>query len=120
MIPYLNLELFFSDIQRCEYFAFKGNGFCDDGNNIMECDYDGGDCCGNQVKHGHCTLCQCLDEEENQYASTGKKIFLRKHKICTKNDLISKYFLKLNGTVCVVKCMMDNVIKSREKQIAGM
>ena len=87
MIPYLNLELFFSDIQRCEYFAFKGNGFCDDGNNIMECDFDGGDCCGNQVKHGHCTLCQCLDEEENQYASTGKKIFLKKHKICTKNYL---------------------------------
>ena len=47
-------------------------------------------------------------------------IFLKKHKICTNNELISKYFLKLNGTVCVVKCMMDNVIKSRENQIAGM
>ena len=52
----------------------------------MECDFDGGDCCGNQVKHGHCTLCQCLDEEENQYASTGKKIFLIRYTY-TKNYL---------------------------------
>ena len=85
----------------------------------MECDFDGGDCCGNQVKHGHCTLCQCLDEEKNQYASTGKKILLKKH-VLKIIYVISKYFLKLNGAVCVIKCMMDNVIKSREKQIAGM
>ena len=62
---------YFSDIDRCKYFAFKGNGFCDDANNIPECDFDGGDCCGNDVKHGHCTSCQCLDEEEYKYANTG-------------------------------------------------
>ena len=58
----------------------------------MECDFDGGDCCGNQVKHGHCTLCQCLDEEENQYEFTGKKIFLKKHIRYVQRVLALCYF----------------------------
>ena len=50
-----------------------------------------------------------------------RKYFLKNIRYVLKMIyVISKYFLKLNGTVCVVKCMMDNVIKSREKQIAGM
>ena len=35
--------------------------FCDDGNNNPECDYDGGDCCGYNVKRNYCQFCQCLD-----------------------------------------------------------
>ena len=35
--------------------------FCDDGNNNPECDYDGGDCCGYNVKRDYCQFCQCLD-----------------------------------------------------------
>ena len=50
-----------------------------------------------------------------------RKYFLKNIRYVLKMIyVISKYFLKLNGAVCVVKCMMDNVIKSREKQIAGM
>ena len=51
-----------------------------------------------------------------------REYFLKKHirYVLKMIFVISKYFLKINGTVCVVKCMMDIVIKSREKQIAGM
>ena len=45
----------------CAKTNFKGDGFCDDGNNNGGCDWDGGDCCGSTVKKNFCTDCQCLD-----------------------------------------------------------
>ena len=60
-----------------------------------------------------------MKKKINMHPLVGK-YFFRKDKIYAKKDLISKYFPKLNGPVCAVKCMMDNVIKLREKQIAGM
>ena len=38
------------------YHPLVGNGFCDDGTNIAECEYDGGDCCSNpnMVGNGFC------------------------------------------------------------------
>ena len=42
------------------YHPLVGNGFCDDSTNIVECDYDGGDCCG-CVFTEHCDDCACLD-----------------------------------------------------------
>ena len=36
-----------------------GDGFCDDANNIEECDYDGGDCCGINVQKNFCVNCTC-------------------------------------------------------------
>ena len=38
-----------------------GDGYCDDVNNNLECNYDGGDCCGSNVNVQYCTECQCLD-----------------------------------------------------------
>ena len=37
-----------------------GNGFCNDETNNMECDYDGGDCCGTCVFLEYCSNCDCL------------------------------------------------------------
>ena len=37
-----------------------GNGFCNDETNNMECDYDGGDCCGTCVFTEYCSNCDCL------------------------------------------------------------
>ena len=37
------------------------DGYCDDINNNMDCNYDGGDCCGCNVNTAWCTECQCLD-----------------------------------------------------------
>ena len=35
------------------------DGFCDDANNIEECNYDGGDCCGINVQKNFCVNCTC-------------------------------------------------------------
>merc|ERR1711881_202267 len=52
--------------------VFKGDGYCDDGNNNCGCQYDGGDCCGKSGKNGnskdkfkYCTSCACKDPKVN-------------------------------------------------------
>ena len=44
----------------CEYPQWEGDGWCDDGNNNADCTFDGGDCCGDDVKKTFCTDCFCL------------------------------------------------------------
>ena len=36
-----------------------GDGECDDATNNAECGYDGGDCCGDDVKTDYCNECIC-------------------------------------------------------------
>ena len=38
---------------------FVGNGFCDDGLNTAECNFDAGDCCDPSANTDYCTICQC-------------------------------------------------------------
>merc|ERR1712088_42714 len=45
----------------CQYKQYKGDTYCDDGNNNKGCDWDGGDCCGPNVKKNYCKECKCLD-----------------------------------------------------------
>ena len=50
----------------CGVHMKKQDGYCDDANNNEECQFDGGDCCGSDVKYGKCDSdaengCQCLD-----------------------------------------------------------
>lgn len=45
----------------CEFPTFAGDSFCDDGNNHCGCDWDGGDCCGQESQYTYCTDCECLD-----------------------------------------------------------
>jgi len=47
----------------CEAAAWKGDGYCDDGNNNAGCDWDGGDCCNNNNPNWNdfCTDCKCLE-----------------------------------------------------------
>ena len=40
---------------------YKGDGFCDDINNVAGCDWDDGDCCGTSVATDYCNDCECLD-----------------------------------------------------------
>ena len=37
-----------------------GDGTCDDQNNHLQCNYDGGDCCGPNVNTDYCSQCLCL------------------------------------------------------------
>merc|ERR1711962_26814 len=41
----------------------QGDGECDDINNTEECQWDGGDCCGDNVVTDHCSACECLDPD---------------------------------------------------------
>ena len=54
----------------CPAADWTGDGFCDDSNNILECDYDGGDCCGSNVNTQFCTDCLCLSANQTSN-STG-------------------------------------------------
>ena len=47
----------------CEsmYFDYIGDGFCDDGNNNADCEYDGGDCCGLDINTDYCDECNCFE-----------------------------------------------------------
>ena len=46
---------------RCGEEAWKGDGLCDDFNNNPGCDFDGGDCCGDDVVTDYCAKCECLE-----------------------------------------------------------
>merc|ERR1711937_183813 len=45
----------------CGLPKYKGDGNCDDENNNAGCAFDGGDCCGTNVKKAYCKACKCLD-----------------------------------------------------------
>ena len=45
----------------CQETTWKGDNYCDDGNNNCGCEWDGGDCCGSNVKTDFCSACECLD-----------------------------------------------------------
>ena len=46
---------------RCGEEAWKGDGLCDDFNNNPGCDFDGGDCCGDDVVTDYCAKCECFE-----------------------------------------------------------
>ena len=47
------------------------DGDCDDETNNAGCGYDGGDCCGPDVKTAYCSECQCLGENIISKATPG-------------------------------------------------
>ena len=49
----------------CPNDNWNGDGYCDDGNNIPECKYDLGDCCGKNVITQYCTECLCHESAIN-------------------------------------------------------
>ena len=42
--------------------GWSGDNYCDDSNNNLNCNFDGGDCCGPNVNTLWCTECLCLEE----------------------------------------------------------
>ena len=49
-----------SDLDACDNPEWIGDGYCDDENNNAECNWDGGDCCGDNVFTDYCTICGCF------------------------------------------------------------
>ena len=59
-----------NNVQECNYDGGDccldiGNGYCDDQSNTPMCNYDGGDCCGSCVNKAYCYTCDCLDRESS-------------------------------------------------------
>ena len=53
----------FSDnVSGCQFPKYKGDGYCDDGNNNAGCSFDEGDCCGDDVITDFCNVCECLQK----------------------------------------------------------
>ena len=50
-----------TDLDSCGSPRSKGDNWCDDENNNEGCGWDGGDCCGDNVRIHNCSSCQCLD-----------------------------------------------------------
>ena len=46
----------------CDMHEWIGDGVCDDENNVLECDYDGGDCCDDTADKTYCTVCECIEK----------------------------------------------------------
>ena len=64
-----------------------GDRWCNDENNNAGCGYDGGDCCGPNVKTQRCSDCQCLGE--NMMSNTAPGPFCA----CSINSIIGcKWF----------------------------
>ena len=42
---------------------WRGDGICDDENNIASCDYDEGDCCRRDIDKRYCSECKCHEQE---------------------------------------------------------
>ena len=45
----------------CSHQSWVGDDYCDDVNNHQYCNYDGGDCCGDNVDTEYCDECLCLE-----------------------------------------------------------
>ena len=41
---------------------YIGDWYCDDENNNVACDFDGGDCCLDEINADYCTECLCYED----------------------------------------------------------
>ena len=57
----IKIDFFTFSYVGCIVPSWRGDNYCDDGNNNEGCDYDGGDCCGSNVNKTYCQNCECLD-----------------------------------------------------------
>ena len=49
--------------ETCEaglHHKWVGDGYCNDETNILQCYFDGGDCCGNCINEDQCSECNCI------------------------------------------------------------
>ena len=71
MIRYVRMYIFISfctlffsfQIPGCDNVTLVHNGFCNDETNNLNCNYDGGDCCGYSINSEHCNECTCFHQE---------------------------------------------------------
>ena len=63
----MKLNVIHTFLPDCQFRTRVGDGYCDDENNNMHCDFDRGDCCGEQcVNRDRCTECRCHLENQSK------------------------------------------------------
>ena len=80
------------------------DGFCDDANNIEDCNYDGGDCCGISVQKNFCVNCTCTGRCKLTL-SIGYFAFLEFHVLFNQQ-------INLIVTLMLLVMVMDFVVKA--------
>ena len=65
---------------------FVGNGYCDDGLNTAECNFDAGDCCDPSANTDYCSICQCLSGQNGTTPSQQTSIGTTISGICFYNE----------------------------------
>ena len=55
-----DLKIF--SVKAAGHTAWISDGSCDDANNNPFCNFDGGDCCGSDVRKQYCFDCLCLSK----------------------------------------------------------
>ena len=61
-----DLKIF--SVKAAGHTAWISDGSCDDANNNPFCNFDGGDCCGSDVRKQYCFDCLCLSKYEHTAA----------------------------------------------------
>ena len=93
----------------------KGDGECDDTNNNCGCDWDGGDCCGNNVNSTYCSQCACLDPNFN-IGGTNSGCTAA----CGATECGSCSLIMGSDYKCVQKAIVDSTIFDCEEQNATL
>ena len=57
---FLHFLWFYQFLLDCNQTNLIGDGYCNDEVNILDCGYDGGDCCGTCINTRLCTDCACI------------------------------------------------------------
>ena len=63
-------------ILACGNPLMSGDGYCDDVNNNAGCDFDGGDCCGDNVDKRYCSKCICY--ENDLFILDARSLFIKR------------------------------------------
>ena len=84
----------------CERHDYHADGFCDDGNNIAECEFDGGDCCGDDVDTKYCKECECIDPNANCQNEYVRCDLWASYGYCSKAFQFMKKYCKKSCNLC--------------------
>ena len=84
----------------CANLMLVGDGFCNDLTNILECDFDGGDCCLTCVNTEFCSECQC---HSGEYIDNGISNPIVGDGYC--NDITNNAGCNFDGGDCCGSCI---------------
>jgi len=86
----------------CRTLKYKGDGYCDDSNNVCGCDWDGGDCCGSKVNTKYCDDCLCRDSTKSG-AKSCYRLF-KTFSACSLKNIIGTPTIWKSEFLCAKKC----------------